>query len=79
MTNIDVTLSLPEDLVERAKSEGLLDDERIAAWLETELVRRSRVKTLRADLQKLRAVQPSLTQAEIDDEIDASREAHYLN
>lgn len=74
MNNIDVTLSLPEELVERAKSEGLLDESRITAWLETELTRLSRVKTLRDDLQKLRTVQPPLTQAEIDAEIAASRE-----
>lgn len=74
MTNIDVTFSLPEELVERAKSEGLLDEDRVAAWLETELTRRSRVKTLRADLEKLRAVQPGVTQEVIDAEINASRE-----
>lgn len=73
MSNIDVTLSLPEELVKRAKSEGLLDEERIAAWLETELLRRSRIKELRADIQKLRSMQPSITQDEIDAEIEASR------
>ncbi|MEP7291123.1 MAG: hypothetical protein ABI835_05040 [Chloroflexota bacterium] len=74
MRNVDVTLSLPEALVERAKSEGLLDEGRVAAWLETELVRRSRVKALREDIQKLRAMQPTVTQEEIDTEIAASRE-----
>lgn len=73
MSNVDITLSLPEELVERAKSEGLLDEERVAAWLETELLRRSRIKTLRADIQKLRSMQPPLTQEDIDGEIEASR------
>ncbi len=31
MRNVDVVLSLPEELVERAKSEGLLDEAQIAA------------------------------------------------
>lgn len=66
MRNVDVVLSLPEELVERAKSEGLLDEARIAAWLAAELERRSRVAQLRADIQKLRSVEPPLTQAEID-------------
>ncbi len=74
MRNIDVTLSLPEDLVERAKSEGLLDDTRIVAWLEGELERRSHIKQLRRDVQKLRSFEPSLTQDEIDTEIQDSRD-----
>jgi hypothetical protein len=71
--NIDVTLSLPEDLVERAKSEGLLGDLRMAALLEAQLERKNRIKQLREDVQKLRSFEPPLTQAEIDAEIDATR------
>ncbi|MCC6804217.1 MAG: hypothetical protein IT319_15150 [Anaerolineae bacterium] len=73
MRNVDVVLSLPEELVARAKSEGLLDGERVTAWLEQELERRGRVKQLREDVQKLRAFEPSLTQEEIDAEIEAQR------
>lgn len=74
MRNVDVVLSLPEELVERAKSEGLLDEARIAAWLAAELERRSRVAQFRKDVQVLRSVEPSLTQAEIDAEIAAYRQ-----
>jgi len=73
MKNDDVVLSLPEELVERAKSEGLLDDVRVAAFLEAELERRTRIKQLREDIQKLRSMEPALTQEEIDAEIAASR------
>jgi hypothetical protein len=72
MSNVDVILSLPEELVERAKSEGLLDDSRVAAWLEAELERRQRIKQLREDVQKLRSFEPPLTQEEIDAETKAS-------
>lgn len=73
MRNVDVTLSLPEELVEQAKSEGLLEEGRVTAWLETELVRLGRVKALRDDLRKLRSIQPPLTQEEIDAEIATMR------
>jgi hypothetical protein len=75
MRNIDVTLSLPEELVTRAQSEGLLNDKQIAAWLEAELTRRTKIKQLREDVQKLRSFEPPLTQEEIDAEITASRQA----
>lgn len=69
MKNIDVTLSLPEDLVERTKSEGLLNDQRVADWLEKELDRQRKIKALREDLQVLRSIEPPLTQDELDVEI----------
>lgn len=65
MRNIDITLSLPEELVKRAQSEGLLNDERIAAWLEAELERSSRIKQLRKDIQTLRSMEPARTEEEI--------------
>ena len=74
MRNVDVVLSLPEALVERAQSAGLLDDARVAAWLEAELERRNRVQQFREDVQALRSFEPPLTQAEIDAEIAAERQ-----
>ncbi|HVU15110.1 MAG TPA: hypothetical protein VHD90_27740 [Phototrophicaceae bacterium] len=73
MSNIEVVFNLPEELVERAKSEGLLDDMHLAAWLEAQLERRDRVKQLRADVQKLRSLKPALTPEELDAEIAAAR------
>ncbi len=74
MRNVDVVLSLPEELVERAKMEGLLDEARIAAWLAAELERKSRISQFRKDIQVLRSVEPALTQEEIDAEIAAYRQ-----
>lgn len=75
MKNIDVVLSLPEELVARAKSEGLLDDERVMAWLEKELERRGQIRQLREDMERLRTFEPLLTQEEIDAEIAAHRKS----
>jgi hypothetical protein len=41
MTSINLTLELPEALIERARAAGLLNSERIAALLEMELKRQS--------------------------------------
>src|SRR4051812_17588292 len=49
MKNVDVILSLPEELVERAKSKGLLDNARIAKWLEAQLKRIEISKPLKPD------------------------------
>ena len=73
MNRVDVTLSLPEELVEQAKSVGVLTNERIAAWLEAEIKRQSHAQQLQETLRRLRSVEPSLTQDEIDDEIAAYR------
>ncbi|MCC7452241.1 MAG: hypothetical protein IT324_32875 [Anaerolineae bacterium] len=73
MNTVDVTLTLPEDLAERAKAAGILTSERLIAWLEKELERKERVDRLLADIAKLSAIQPPLTQEEIDAEIAADR------
>jgi hypothetical protein len=71
MTTVDVTLSLPEELVEQAKSAGVLTDERVAALLEAEIKRQINAQRFQATLRQLRSVEPSVTQEEIDDEIEA--------
>ncbi len=72
MSDVQITLVLPEELVNAAREEGLLTDERIAAWLESELDRRRALTALRRDVMKLRALKPELSQSEIDAEIEAS-------
>lgn len=74
MDTVDITLTLPEELVARARSAGLLTAERVAEWLAAELERRQRVDQLFADVQKLYVLEPPLTQEEIDAEIRAYRE-----
>jgi hypothetical protein len=75
--SVKVTLSLPEELVERANAAGLLSSEQVGAWLEAELARGEQLKTLRRDLDKLRAVSDPLSdeevQALVNEEIHAYR------
>jgi hypothetical protein len=54
MSDIDITVSLPEELVARARTEGLLDDKRIALLLEAALERIDRWRTLDKQLEPLR-------------------------
>jgi hypothetical protein len=70
MTN--TTVSLPDDLTREARAAGLLDDEAIAALLR-EAIRRPAVDRLFENMAKLAALEPPLTEAEIDAEIAAAR------
>jgi hypothetical protein len=70
MTNI--TVSLPDDLAKQARSAGLLRDEAIASLLR-EAMKKQQVDRLFAGVDKLAALEPQLTEAEIDTEIAAAR------
>lgn len=63
MTQIDITVKLPEELVERAQSAGILTDERIAGLISAELERRTRVDALFDTIDKLHALEPPLNEA----------------
>ena len=73
MSDIDVTLRLPEDLVEQAQEAGILTDQQVAQLLQAELERRQRVGRYFNTLDQLGAIEPALTQEEIDAEISAYR------
>ncbi len=70
MTN--VTVSLPDDLAQAARSAGLLRDEAIATLLR-EAMKKRQVDQLFETMGKLSALEPKLTEAEIDAEIAAAR------
>ena len=70
MTNI--TLSLPDDLAQQAKSAGLLRPEAIEALLR-EAMRKRQVDQLFTTMDRLGKVKPALTEEEIDTEIAAAR------
>jgi hypothetical protein len=70
MTNI--TLSLPDDLAQQAKSAGLLRPEAIESLLR-EAMRKRQVDELFTTMGKLASLKPQLTEAEIDAEIAAAR------
>jgi hypothetical protein len=70
MTNI--TVSLPDDLAQQARSAGLLKPESLEALLR-EAMKKRQVDQLFTTMGKLAALEPALTEAEIDAEIAAAR------
>jgi len=70
MTNI--TVSLPDDLAKQAQSAGLLRPEAIERLLR-EAMNKRQVDQLFTTMGKLAALEPALTEAEIEAEIDAAR------
>jgi hypothetical protein len=67
-----ITVSLPDDLAQQARSAGLLRDEAIATLLR-EAMQKRQVDRLFETMGKLASLEPPLTEAEIDAEIDAAR------
>ncbi|MCC6616486.1 MAG: hypothetical protein IT320_23630 [Anaerolineae bacterium] len=72
--DITLTLNLPQDLVDEAKSAGLLTDEQIERWLTDELDRQRKLDRLFGKLDRLAALEPPLTEDEINAEIEAYRQ-----
>lgn len=70
MTN--VTVSLPDELAQQAQSAGLLRPDAIERLLR-EAMKKRQVEQLFTTMNKLAALQPALTEAEIDAEIAAAR------
>ena len=68
----NITVSLPDELARDAQSAGLLGDEAIAALLR-EAMRKRAVDQLFTAMDKLAALEPALTEAEIDAELAAAR------
>jgi post-segregation antitoxin (ccd killing protein) len=72
MTTLELTLNLPDGLAQEAKAAGLLTPEAIEQMLKRELKRRAG-ELLLESARALQAVEPRLTEAEIQAEIDAAR------
>jgi hypothetical protein len=70
MTNI--TLSLPDELAQQAQSAGLLRPDAMERLLR-EAMKKRQVEQLFTTMNKLAALDPALTEAEIDAEIAAAR------
>ena len=68
----DITVSLPDELARQAESAGLLRSDAIALLLR-EAMRNQQVDQLFTTMKKLNALTPSLTEDEIDAEIEAAR------
>ncbi len=69
----EVTVTLPDDLVQQARQAGLLRPEVLAALLRDPM-REHRVERLFATIDKLSELDPPLTEKEIAAEIKAARE-----
>lgn len=74
MSDVDITVSLPAELVERARTEGILNDQRIALLLEAEVERIERWRELDQTLEPVRAAfraeHPNMTEDELMDMIN---------
>ena len=70
MTNI--TVSLPDDLAQQAQAAGLLRPAAIETLLREAMKRRD-IDELFTSIDKLNALEPALTEAEIDAEMAAAR------
>ncbi|GEM_PF-1920434 len=55
MSDIEITLSLPAELVERATKEGILNNSRVASWLQTEVERIERWRSFSEEMEPVRA------------------------
>lgn len=71
--DITLTLNLPQDLVEEARTAGLLTEEQIERWLTDELDRQRKLDRFFGKLDRLAKLAPPLTQDEINAEIEAHR------
>ena len=54
MSDVDIMVTLPSELVERARTEGILNNRRIALLLEAEVERIERWRTLDQQLEPVR-------------------------
>lgn len=57
MTDIDITLTLPEELVARARAAGILNQSQMKKLIETELERRKALTYLRDVSDRLNALE----------------------
>jgi post-segregation antitoxin (ccd killing protein) len=80
MMNVQVTVDLPESLVEEARAAGLLNSERIAILLEQELKREAAWEQFSASAAEIRASAEELNGLSddeimklVDEEIDQMR------
>jgi hypothetical protein len=74
MSSLEVKLDLPDSLAREAEANGLLTPEAIESLLRAE-IRRRRVNKLFDTADRLAALDAPLTEAEVEAEIAAARQA----
>lgn len=70
---ISITIELPEELAQKAQAAGILTTERMAELVERELDRQERSNRFFSTVDQLVELEPPLTEAEIQAEIEAYR------
>jgi hypothetical protein len=73
MQQIQITLRLPDDLAREAGEAGLLDADRLARLIESELARRQMAEKYAATLDALGQLDEPMTPDEIDAELASLR------
>lgn len=74
MVNIDIRLSLPDDLAREARARGLLTPEALQQLIDAEVERRRKIDRLFTTMDELAAVdEPPLSGEELNAEIKAAR------
>lgn len=76
MPSLELKLELPDSLAREAEANGLLTSEAIAALLRTE-IRRRRTDKLFEAADRLAALGTPLTEAEVEAEMAAARQARH--
>lgn len=75
MSSVELKLDLPDSLALEAMANGLLTSEAIESLLRAE-IRRRRVDKLFDAVDRLASLDTPLTEAEVEAEIAAARQAH---
>ena len=73
MNSIEFTFQLPEDLAVRARTAGVLTTDQLIGLIEKELERKFYAQQFKATLDRLQALEPRLSEAEIEAEIQSYR------
>lgn len=72
--NVTFTLVLPEEVAAKAEQSGVLRAENLERWITEEVARQERLNEFSRIIAELRALEPPITQEEIDEEIRLYRE-----
>jgi len=74
MVSLDITITLPDELVVEARARGLLTPQAIQQMIDAELDRQRKVDDLFATMDRLAAADiPPMTNDELNEEIRAAR------
>lgn len=73
MADVEVTLMLPAELAEKAREAGLLEADRFADYVDTELKRNAARRELKEMVASLRSASSELTETDIEAELASAK------